>query len=160
MIVIFSSIIISTKSASLQNIIFHTQHNSKIHTTSDQGHFVAISKGLEDIITHPLGSGVGSAGPGSIYNISGAKISENYFIQIGQETGLIGLAMFVYINILIGYKLCVGRSDLLSLCLVVSLVGLTIVNMLSHAWTDVTISYIWWGLAGIAMIRPSFKRIK
>ena len=32
-----------------------------------------------------------------------------------------------------------------------SLIGLTFINLLSHAWTDDTLAYVWWGLAGIAM---------
>jgi hypothetical protein len=33
-----------------------------------------------------------------------------------------------------------------------SLIGITLVNLLLYAWSDDTLSYIWWGLAGIAMV--------
>jgi hypothetical protein len=35
--------------------------------------------------------------------------------------------------------------------LLASLAGITFVNLLSHAWTDDTLAYLWWGLAGIAL---------
>jgi uncharacterized membrane protein len=29
--------------------------------------------------------------------------------------------------------------------------GLTFVNVLSYAWADVTLAYLWWGLAAVAL---------
>jgi hypothetical protein len=34
---------------------------------------------------------------------------------------------------------------------------LTVVNLLSHAWADDTLTYVWWGLAGIAMAQPATR---
>ena len=50
---------------SVQNIILHTQANSAIKATSDQGHTSALRDGLHDIIRQPLGRGPGTAGPAS-----------------------------------------------------------------------------------------------
>jgi hypothetical protein len=135
-----------------ENFIFHTQTNSSIKSTSDQGHFTALKAGLKDLVHDPLGRGPGTAGPASVYNGDHApRIAENFFIQIGQETGWIGLALFILINLGVGYLLWLRRSDPLALSLFASLIGLTFVNMLSHAWADDTLAYVWWGLAGIAM---------
>ena len=138
--------------ATFQNFIFHTQTNSSIKSTSDQGHTAALKAGLSDLYHNPLGRGPGSAGPASVYNYGHApRIAENFFVQIGQETGYLGLFLFVLINLGVGYLLWLRRSDPLALSLFASLIGLTLVNMLSHAWADDTLAYIWWGLAGIAM---------
>ena len=59
--------------------------------------------------------------------------------------------MFVLINAGVGYLLWLRRADPLALTLFASLIGLTLVNMLSHAWADDTLAYVWWGLAGVAM---------
>jgi len=138
--------------SSLQNVLFHTQTNSKIKSTSDANHISSLSAGIKQVEHEPLGLGPGTAGPASVYNNNKTRIAENYFVQIGQEVGWLGLILFILINIGVGYLLWVKRSDPLALALLASLVGITIVNMFSHAWSDDTLSYIWWGLAGIAMV--------
>jgi hypothetical protein len=110
---------------------------------------------------HPLGDGPGTAGPASVYNHGHpARIAENYFIQVGQETGWLGLTLFTLINVGVGYLLWLRRDDPLALSLFASLIGLTLINMLSHAWADDTLAYIWWGLAGIAMVSDPKPKIK
>jgi hypothetical protein len=143
-----------------ENFVFHTQHNSSVKTTSDQGHISALTSGVKDIYHDPLGKGPGTAGPASVYNGNcPVRISENYFLQIGQETGILGLAVFLLINAGVGYLLWIRRGDPLAFSLFAAFVGLTFVNLLSHAWTDDTLAYIWWGLAGIAMA-PNLKEIR
>ncbi len=136
---------------SFQNFVLHTQNHSSVPTTSDQQHFSAIKAGLHDLAHHPLGSGPGTAGPASIYNNHPPRIAEDYFIQIGQEIGWLGLFMFLLINAGVGYLLFLRRDDPLALSLFASLIGISFIGLLSHVWTDDTIAYVWWGLAGIAM---------
>ncbi|HWB38934.1 MAG TPA: O-antigen ligase family protein [Candidatus Saccharimonadales bacterium] len=138
----------------VQNLLFHTQRNSSIKSTSDAGHFTALRSGWDDFMDHKLGRGPGTAGPASYYNTGHPeRIAENYYIQIGQEVGVIGLGIFLLINAGVGYLLWLRRDDPLALSLFASLIGLSFINLLSHAWTDDTLAYIWWGLAGIAMVR-------
>jgi hypothetical protein len=138
-----------------QNVFLHTQTNSVVKTNSDQGHSSALQNGLNDLLHDPLGHGPGTAGPASIYNKRApARIAENYFIQIGQETGWLGLALFLAINIVIGLKLWHRRDQTLALGLLAALIGLSFVNLLSHAWADDTLCYLWWGLAAIACSLP------
>jgi hypothetical protein len=141
-----------------QNFVFHTQANSTVKTTSDQGHLSGIKTGLSNIVHSPLGRGPGTAGPASIYNDNKARISENYFIEIGQEVGWLGLILFILINVGVGYLLWLRRDDPLALSLFASLIGITIVNMLLYAWSDDTLALIWWGLAGLAMAPYPHKK--
>ena len=135
-----------------ENFIFHTQKHSAVPTTSDSSHLTALKSGLRDLRHHPLGDGPGTAGPASIYNGSHpARIAENYYVQIGQEVGWLGMFMFLLINAGVAYLLFLRRDDPLALALLGSLIGITFINLLSHAWTDDTLAYVWWGLAGIAM---------
>ena len=46
------------------------------------------------------------------------------------------------------------REDTLALALLASFLGLIIVNMLLEAWTDDTLCYLWWGMAGIVIASP------
>ena len=136
----------------VENIFLHTQTHSAVATTSNEGHIGALKDGLRDLAHHPLGQGPGSAGPASVYNNHPPRIAENYFIQIGQETGWLGLLLFLLINAGVGYLLWSRRADPLALSLLASLIGLSFINLLSHAWADDTLAYVWWGLAGIAMV--------
>lgn len=135
----------------LQNLLFHTQTHSAVATTSDQNHVSALEGGLHDLAHEPLGRGPGTAGPASVYNNHPARIAENYFIQVGQEVGWLGLLLFLAINLYVALLLWRRRDDPLALTLLASLVGISFVNLLSHAWTDDTLAYLWWGLAGIAI---------
>lgn len=134
-----------------QNIVFHTQEHSAIKSTSDQGHASALRRGVHDVLHEPLGRGPGSAGPASLYNNHTGRIAENYYLQVGQETGWLGLLLFVAILTTIAYILWLRRSATLAFTLLAALVGISLVNLLSHAWTDDTLAYLWWGLAGIAV---------
>ncbi|GAC1501994.1 MAG: hypothetical protein NVS1B10_06540 [Candidatus Saccharimonadales bacterium] len=144
---------------SFENFVFHTQTHSRVATSSNQGHLAALKAGANDLIHDPLGDGPGTAGPASFYNQHKVRLAENYFIQVGQETGIIGFLLFVLINVGVGYLLWLRRSDPLALSLLASLIGITIINLLSHAWTDDTLAYVWWGLAGVAMAPLPIKKV-
>ncbi len=139
-------------STTFQNFALHTQKNSKVSTTSNEFHLTDLKIGIKDVTKHPIGGGPGSAGPASIYNKGNSKIAENYYIQIAQETGWLGFILFILINAIVGYNLWLKRRDPLALSLLASLFGITFINLLSHAWSDDTLSYIWWGLAGLTMV--------
>jgi hypothetical protein len=140
------------RNTTFQNIFLHTQSHSVVQTTSNQGHESALQHGLADAIHEPLGRGPGTAGPASVYNTGHqSRIAENYFIQIAQETGWVGLALFVVVNSIVGAMLWIRRRDPLAFGLCLGLVGLSVVNFFSHAWADDTLAYLWWGLAAIAL---------
>ena len=149
------------KSTQLENIVLHTQTKSSVSTSSNGGHLASLRQASRDIVHQPLGRGPGTAGPASVYNAPAApRIAENYFLQIGQEVGIWGLGLFILINVGIGYLLWLRRADPLALTLFASFIGLTIVNLLSHAWADDTLAYVWWGLAGVAMASAASKDAK
>jgi O-antigen ligase len=136
---------------SFENFVFHTDKVSTISTSSNEGHADAFKFAGQDIIHHPLGSGVGTAGPQSVYNNQPARIAENYYLQVGQEAGIIGMILFIAIICAAGLMLYEHRADPLALALLASLIAISFVNLLSHAWEDDTLAYLWWGFAGIAL---------
>lgn len=153
------SLLVLQSNIRFENIVFHTQRHSAVATTSDGGHAAALKNGLHDMVHNPFGAGPGTAGPASIYNNHPPRIAENYYIQIGQETGLLGLLLFLLINAGLGLLLWIRREDTLALSLLVSLAGISFICLLSHAWADDTLAYVWWGLAGIA-VAPVGKNSK
>lgn len=145
----------------IQNIVFHTDETSQAQTSSNEDRANALTGGFGDVLSEPLGRGPGTAGPASVYNDSQARLAENYFLQIGQEVGIIGLALFVAICVLVGQLLWRQRTQgSLPKILLASLVGLTFVNLLSHAWADDTLAYMWWGFAGLTVGAYSVQQAK
>ncbi len=134
----------------IQNTFFHTDETSQSVQSSNAARTNAIAKGARDVLNHPLGQGLGSAGPASARGAN-PKIAENYYIQVAQETGVFGLVIFIFIIILVGKDLYKKRDQDLARVLLASLAGLVFINFVSHAWMDDTISLLWWGLAGIAV---------
>lgn len=139
------------KNSVVSNTLFHTSQSSRSPESSNAVRTEAMLDGAQSVIKQPLGRGTGTAGPASFRNDHPARIAENYFIQIGQEVGLIGLLLFIAINIYVAKLLWDSRQTQLALIALAALAGLTLVNLLSHAWADDTLSYIYWGLAGIAL---------
>ncbi len=135
----------------IQNTVFHSDENSVSPTSSNENRQSGIITGLNDVYNHPLGQGAGSAGPASTRNDKPAKISENYFIQIAQEVGIFGVITLLAIHVFVALELYRRRSDNLALILFSSFCGIVVINMVSHAWMDDTLSVLWWGLAGIAL---------
>jgi O-antigen ligase len=143
----------------VQNTVFHTDERSMATESSNAAHIRLAKEALVEVAHEPLGEGPGTAGPASIYNHGSARIAENYFLQIAQETGWLGLALLSGIFILTGRQLWLRRDAPLALALFASLLGISCVAMLMHIWTDETIAFLFWGLAGIALTaRPVIKK--
>lgn len=138
----------------VQNIFFHTDEHSTSSESSNYGHLAALKDSARDILHQPFGGGTGTAGPASVHNELGpTRIAENYYLQIAQETGIIGLALFVAILVIVALRLWRREYDSLARVLLASLIGISIIGLLSHVWTDDTLAYIWWGFAGVAIAR-------
>jgi len=143
----------------VQDTFLHTSNSSAVSTTSNSVRLTAIKNGARDVIHQPLGRGPGTAGPASVRNDHAPRIAENYYLQLGQEVGLEGLAIFLAINFIVLVRLWRVRADSLPRILLASWIGISFINLLSHAWSDDTLSLLWWGLAGI-MLAPVILGVK
>lgn len=143
-----------------ENTFFHTDEHSLSAQSSNQVRATALQQGLHDVAGQPFGHGPGSAGPASTHNNHPSRIAENYYLQVGQESGWLGLGLFVALNVLVVVRLWMQRKEPLAIMLMASFVGLSFVNLLSHAWADDTLGMLWWGFAGIAFSLPITKTAK
>jgi O-antigen ligase len=143
----------------VQNTVFHSDNTSVSTESSNAGRARSQQAALEEVLHEPFGRGPGTAGPASTRNNQPVRIAENYYLQIAQETGWLGLLLLLGIVWLTGLQLWRNRKDELCRVLLASLVGLSFVNLLSHAWADDTLGLMWWGLAGIALA-PGILNIK
>ncbi len=143
----------------LRLAVFHSSVGDPTLTEgSVDKHWQATTEGAVDVWQHPLGQGVGTAGPASFYNTSaGPKIPENYFVQIAQEMGFVGLGLFVLINFVVVYRLWRQRQQTWSRVLFASFIGLTVVNIFLHGWSDDPTSMTWWGIAGLFLLADNKK---
>lgn len=136
---------------SVRLAVFHSSpDDAHLLEGSTQKHWEATARGIQDVVRHPWGSGPGSAGPASFYDDSGVSLSENYYVQIAQEVGLIGLGLFIAICIAT-IRVIVRRSGILPAALVASFAGISLINIFLHGWADDPTSLTWWALAGLYM---------
>lgn len=135
----------------LQNTFFHTDENSASPMSSNEVRSSALQSALDDVIDEPFGRGPGTAGPASQHNVQPERIAENYYLQIGQELGWLGMALFVGINGLVARGLWQRRRDGLARALLASLAGIAFIGLVQHVWTDDTLALVWWGMAGAAL---------
>jgi hypothetical protein len=151
-VIVVAALAISLRNnLTFQDAFLHTDKASTAAESSNYGHSAALKRAGKDMAHQPLGGGVGTAGPQSFYNGHPARIAENYYLQIGQEAGIIGMVLFIAICVAAGRLLWDRRAEPLALVLLASLTGISLVNLLSHAWSDDTLAYIWWGFAAIAL---------
>lgn len=134
----------------VQHYITHTTEEQVEDLDSNDLHTLLVKEGIEGFLQQPLGHGPGTAGLASIQNPDGAKLTENYYVQIAYEIGLVGLLLFLVCNGTVYYYLW-KQKTWFSLALLASFWGYVITNMLLHTWSNEAVAAQWWLLAGAAL---------
>jgi hypothetical protein len=137
--------------------IFHSSpKDNSLVQGSTFDHYVATKDGIKDAVEYPFGRGVGEAGPASFYNTSDGKsrIAENYYVQIAQEVGFVGLVLFI-LSIVAGLKQVLSTKGIAySMSFFAGFAGVAIVAMFLHTWASDVVSYVAWGLLGVFLPAP------
>lgn len=132
----------------LSSYIFHSPIQKALQESSDSDRLEAYSDSLLQIKDRPLGMGPGSSGPASFYSTH-PRVNENYYFQIAVETGVVGLMMFGLLMLMLARDLKVLSNKYeLAIPLLTSFIGIAVINLFLHGWTDSTTALIWWGAAG------------
>ena len=135
----------------IQGFITHSTPDADINDLdSNDYHWLFFKQGLDGSLQQPLGHGPGTAGLASIQNPKGSFLTENYYVQVAYEVGLLGLLLFVVISAWLYLRLLTADNTL-SLVLLTSFWGLTAMNMLLHIWANEAVAAQWWLLAGVAL---------
>lgn len=132
----------------VQNVVFHSDENTQL-TDSNNLRLIFMREGLEQIADQPWGYGPGTAGLVSIQTDK-VVLTENYFIQIGHEIGLLGLGLLIYLMYFIISRLYRVNS-LYSRSLIASFFGITVCAMLLLIWSNEAVAAQWWILAGLIL---------
>lgn len=143
--------------------VFHSSPgDSSLTEGSTDKHWHQTGLGIARVVANPFGCGLGCAGPASFYGTE-PKIAENYFVQVAEETGIVGLALWlVCFGLIMKQLMMIARSDQYALWLFAAGIGLTVVGLWLHVWADDTVSLTWWGLTGLVIgqaIAPAQKNI-
>ena len=157
-VLVASSLFMIRSTAFFDNYIAHSNKNEQVKDLdSNQYHALYIQQGLEGIERKPLGHGPGTAGLASIQNPNGGQLTENYYLQIGFEIGVLGLLMFVAINAWIYMIITKSGVKDIPVILCASFWGYVVMNMLLHTWSNEAVACQWWTLAGMVMGAVSLK---
>lgn len=134
-----------------KNVVIHSDESSAQLDPNELR--VALNKdAVYRIKNNPFGEGPGTAGVVSINNPEGVKLTENYYLQIAEEVGVVGLAMFICIFALFLLRLCAVRSNFGIIIFSVG-VGIAVFSLLNHAWINEALALQWWLLSGLAVAK-------
>ncbi|RZK70120.1 MAG: O-antigen ligase domain-containing protein, partial [Pedobacter sp.] len=121
---------------------------------SSVGHIIAWLEGIDAIVKHPLGMGLGASGVLASTN-GGGTGGENQYIIIGVQTGLVGLALYLYAHISLiitcwrWYPKLSGKSKTICLTVLLIQIGIVIPMMTSELESSAYISYVSWFFSGL-----------
>lgn len=118
-----------------------------LRETSTSEHVQLMKQGLQKIKEKPLGMGLGTAGPASLHFEK--FLTENWYLQIGIEMGVLGLILFLSILFSLFKKLLDDPKNSHKIGLFLSLVGISIAGLFTHAFEETTTVLIFFGFSGI-----------
>ncbi|MEA2146034.1 MAG: O-Antigen ligase, partial [Solirubrobacteraceae bacterium] len=125
--------------------------------SSSLAHASAFWDGLHAIARQPLGYGLGtSAGTGQRFQTAGSSVvvPENDYLQVGVELGVIGTLLFVALTVAVVVHLRRAARRWASGPLAATMAaaaGLMVAAWVLQTWTDVTVSWTMWGMAGASL---------
>ena len=134
----------------VQTTLKHRDPSEQSSINSDDQRANSLVDAVKSTANNPLGSGPGTVNLASTY---GPKpiIVENYYLQIAQQYGLVGIVLFMAIMVMVGLKLWRLRQHDIAAALLAGFLGVAAVNMLLPGWGDETLSMLWWGMAGVVI---------
>ncbi len=139
-------------SPTVRLIVFHSsEYDTHLTEGSIDDRGDAILGAMQRVLANPLGCGAGCSGPASYYGDK-PLISENYYLQIAEQHGVIGLGLWMAIFLVIMQRLYLrAKKDPLALALFCGGLGLAVIGLMLHVWVDDPLSMTWWALVGAAL---------
>lgn len=134
----------------ISHVVLHENPSEGNNINSNEGHVDSLNYSFNEVISNPLGTGIGSTGSASLLSDK-TQIVENQYLMIAHESGWLGLTYFLAIYGLILWQMWDKRKDWLVLGLFSSGIGLAVVGLFLPVFADDTVSIIWWGLAGLVI---------
>jgi O-antigen ligase len=131
----------------VQNVIFHADES----TTLDDPNELRVGlfqKSIDGVLDDPEGHGPGTAGLVSTKHLNGTLLTENYYLQIAYEVGVIGLLVFLCLVFLVLKQLWLLRASRYVQALLASFVGISLMGFLLHVWANEAVAIAWFAISG------------
>ncbi|NTU69727.1 hypothetical protein HGB13_02815 [bacterium] len=134
------------KIPTVQILILHGEIVNGSILGSSTAHLAAFINGVGSVVTNFMGYGLGVVGPASKLSIQ-PVMTENWYLQLGIELGLLGVIIFtIIIGFFIKYLLSLyneAKDDqkFLYLGVLASFVALCFINLFLHSFADTATVY-------------------
>jgi hypothetical protein len=134
---------------------------STTQSVDNQGHITASTNGLNDVIDHPTGFGLGANPATGVRNhTTNATNTENSYLGVGTELG--DAAMFCFIGLYLALLVELrrrshepGEAAKLAGASWLAGCGLLVGGLFLPIWPDFPVALTYWGLAGFATMKPA-----
>lgn len=118
-------------------------------------HIDRTTAGARALIAAPLGRGLGTgATNGTRFQVATTLTSENYYLQVGNETGAVSMVVFMALVVVLNRRLrrlVRGRSDVLATSWRGAFLGLSVAAVLLQVWLDLAVSWTVWAGVGVCL---------
>lgn len=118
-----------------------------VRTGSTGEHMKLLKAGLEVATENPFGVGLGKAGPASVR--FSKFLTENWFLQIAVEMGVLGLAIFLGILWTFAKKLLAKKKDMVKFGLFLALLGIAVAGLFTHSFEETSAYLILMAVIGL-----------
>ncbi len=104
-----------------------------VRASSSGEHMTYLKKGLDVLVAHPMGIGLGTVGPASLRFTP--FLTENWFLQIAIEMGMVGIAAFMWMLIEMGMRLY-KTMTVENRGLLLALIGICVTGLFTHSFEE------------------------
>ena len=139
---------LASQNQRFQNVVLHGRYFENRIEGSDQQRIVSITNSFNEVLDKPFGNGLGSAGPASLKSTK-PLISENWYLQIAYEVGIIGLILYLLAFTSLLRDFYKRIDEPLAVALFAATAGILVANLFLHTWADSTLSLMMFALYGI-----------
>ena len=128
-------------------------HSTVTFSESSEGeHWSELKHGARSLLDHPQGYGVGNSGSTARRFGVPPRAGESFYLEVGADTGIAGLALWVAFTLLVLYGLLVrARDEALAAGLFAATAALSAVALISDVWGSPWAAYIVFALSGAAL---------
>jgi hypothetical protein len=120
---------------------------------STNSHIERLKESNERLWSEPLGSGLGtSAAVAQRFSVESGITNENWYYQIGTQTGFIGMGLYVALLLLVlaGLARRARAGSATALAALCALAWISLGGVVLHTLSDLAVAWTIWMLAGLA----------
>jgi hypothetical protein len=128
-------------------------HSTVTFSESSEGeHWSELKHGARSLLDHPQGYGVGNSGStAGRYGVP-PRAGESFYLEVGADTGIAGLALWAAFSALVLHGLLVrARAEPVAAGLFAAAAALSAIAVISDVWGSPWAAYLVWALSGAAL---------